>query len=145
MDYALGGGSSGGVEMDGGARSSSRCTSWGTSGAERMTSIFDVNAVGAHGAIVWHPAGAHGRWQGICSCAGVRGLLGAGAGARLMFICAMPAMPRWLVPPRSGAAHSAPLPSSMDWSITSAAANAVHRCGRLMTEKVVMRRRARKV
>jgi hypothetical protein len=46
--------------------------------------------------------------------------------------------PRSLMLPIVGMAHNTPLPSSMDWSITSTVVIANQRCGRLMHRNVVV-------
>lgn len=97
-----------------------------------MVITFDVITAGAHAAIVWHPEGAQGRGQGVWSCAGALGAAGVGTGARSMSICAISDAPRSLVPPMFGIAHRTPLPSSMDWSMTSTVVIANQRRGRLM-------------
>ena len=60
-DQALGGGSSGGTVRVGGAIACcSRTVSTTGAGASNVTTA-DVMTGGVHGAIGWHPAGAHGR------------------------------------------------------------------------------------
>ena len=118
--------------MEGGARRTSGPTSPDTRAVGRMAITLDVITAGAQGAIVLHPAGAQGRWQGVWSCAGARGVACVGAGARSMSMCAICEAPRSLMPPMVGIAHNMPLPSNMDWSITSTVVIANQWCGRLM-------------
>ena len=124
--------------MDGGARSTSGSTPLARSGAGSTAIILDVIATGAQGAIVWHPEGAQGRWQGIRSCSGACGVVGAWAGTLSMAMSAIAEAPRSLVLPIVGIAHNTPLPSSVDWSRTSAVVIANQRCGRLMHRNVAV-------
>jgi hypothetical protein len=130
--------------MEGGARRTSGPTSPDTSAAGRMAITLDVITAGAQGAMVLHPAGAQGRWQGVWSCAGARGVAGVGAGARSISMCGISEAPRSLIPLMVGMAHNTPLPSSMDWSITRTVVIANQRCGRLIGRKLVAWPRGRK-
>lgn len=64
MDYALGGGSSGGDVCDGGVRTLSSGATEMIVGGDTSVSVSEVTAAGEHGAIDWQPSGAHGNRQG---------------------------------------------------------------------------------
>jgi hypothetical protein len=130
VDYALGGGSSGGVLRDGGARTISQPASCSSTDAGSSATISEATAAGAHGAMEVQLAGAHGREHGARSLPGACcGTLGMG-GPPPMSICAMPAeaLPS-LIP---GIAHAKPLPRTMNWSTSRRAAMAEKGRERLM-------------
>ena len=60
MDYALGGGSSGGAAMKDGASTTSGVLSCTIAGAVSGATAVAVIARGAHGVMPWQSAGAHG-------------------------------------------------------------------------------------
>lgn len=130
--------------MDGGARSTSGATSRDASDAGSTAITLDVSAAGVQGAIVWHPKGAQGRWQGFRSCSGACGVVAAGAAAPSMAMSAISEAPRLLTLPIVGMAHNTPLPISMDWSMTSTVLIANQRCGRLMQRNVAVQPNRRK-
>ena len=63
-DYALGGGISGGVVREDGVAMSSAATGAASTTGNARTNCAAVTAAGAHGAMGWQPAGAHGNWHG---------------------------------------------------------------------------------
>jgi len=130
--------------MDSGASSTSGSTPRDTSGAESIAITLDVRAAGAQGAIVWHPNGAQGRWQGFRSCSGACGVVAAGAAAPSMAMSAIAEAPLSLVLPIVGMAHITPLPISIAWSMMSTVVIANQRCGRLMQRNVVVQPNRRK-
>ena len=128
-DQALGGGISGGTVRVGGAMACcSRTASTAGAGASNVT-MADVMTDGAHGAIGWHPAGAHGRWHGV-SWDG----LGAGcsdAGISIPGISAPVAAPTSACT-MAGITHANPLPARIIWKKRPAEANAAKGLKRLI-------------
>lgn len=130
--------------MDGGAMSTNGSTPRDMGGAEGTAITLDVSAAGAQGAIVRHPKGAQGRWQGFRSCSGACAVVTAGAAAPSMAPSAISEAPLLLMLPIVGMVHITPVPISIDWSMMSAVVIANQRCGRLMQRNVAVQPNRRK-
>ena len=113
VDYALGGGGSGGETWEGGARTVSGATEDGTSCGARGDSSTDAIASGAHGIIDSQSPGTNGASQDVCWCEVLSPDCCATALGISIPAMSMPAIPAAgaCAAGMGGIAHAKPLPT----------------------------------